>query len=85
MNQLPPQDSKLDPQLREKLLKETQNPFYGPRRILWITLFSAAFLGLLIMFSRVVGGEVVPINDLGVQLGAFLFFGFLLWFDRKKK
>ena len=85
MNQLPPQDSKLDPQLREKLLKETQNPFYGPRRILWITLFSAAFLGLLIMFSRVAGGEVVPINDLGIQLGAFSFFGFLLWFDRKNK
>ena len=85
MNQLPPQDSKLDPQLREKLLKETQNPFYGPRRILWITLFSAAFLGLLIMLSRVVGGEVVPINDVAIQSGAFLFFGLLIWLDRKKE
>ena len=83
MNQPPNPDPKIDPQLREKLLKETKNPFYGPRRALWFILFGAALLGLLIMFSRVIGGEVVLISDFGIQSGAFLLFGSLIWFDRR--
>ncbi len=84
MNKSPKPDPKIDPQLREKLLKETKNPFYGPRRILWFILFGAAFLGFLIMLSRIIGGEIVELNDLGVQGSALLLFGCLLWFDRKK-
>ena len=83
MNQPPKPDSKIDPLLREKLLKETKNPFYGPRRALWFILFGAALLGLLIMLSRVIGGEVVLISDFGIQSGAFLLFGSLIWFDRR--
>tara|TARA_Y100001968_G_scaffold331384_1_gene385876 strand:- start:2438 stop:2710 length:273 start_codon:yes stop_codon:yes gene_type:complete len=77
-------DPKINPQLREKLLKETKNPFYGPRRILWVIFFAAASLGLLIMFSRLIAGENVLISDFGVQGGAFLLFGLLIWFDRRK-
>tara|TARA_Y100001968_G_scaffold143366_1_gene130996 strand:+ start:3133 stop:3411 length:279 start_codon:yes stop_codon:yes gene_type:complete len=77
-------DPKINPQLREKLLKETKNPFYGPRRILWFILFGAASLGLLIMLSRVIAGENVLGSDFGIQGGAFLLFGLLIWFDRRK-
>ena len=77
--------SNLDPKLREKLLQETKNPFYGPRRVLWIALFGSACLGLLIMFSRTLTGEVVPLSDIAIQMGAFLGFGSLIWFDRKRK
>tara|TARA_Y100001968_G_C19070672_1_gene578237 strand:+ start:33 stop:293 length:261 start_codon:yes stop_codon:yes gene_type:complete len=82
---MPKSDPKIDPQLREKLLKETKNPFYGPRRALWFILFGAALLGLLIMVSRVIAGDIVSINDFGIQGGAFLLFGFLIWFDRRRE
>ncbi|WP_320663789.1 DUF3493 domain-containing protein [Prochlorococcus sp. MIT 1223] len=82
-SQTPSPDPKIDPQLREKLLKETRNPFYGPRRILWFIFFAAATLGLFIMLSRVIAGEVVSTNDFGIQAGAFLLFGSLLLFDRR--
>tara|TARA_B100000214_G_scaffold374236_1_gene356430 strand:+ start:211 stop:471 length:261 start_codon:yes stop_codon:yes gene_type:complete len=85
LSNLPKPDPKIDPNLREKLLRETKNPFYGPRRALWFVLFGAAALGLLIMLSRIIGGDQVPLNDFGVQGGAFLLFAFLIWFDRKKK
>ena len=83
-SQIPKPDPKINPQLREKLLKETKNPFYGPRRVLWFIFFGAASLGLLIMLTRVGFGEKVLISDLGIQGGAFLLFGGLIWFDRKK-
>jgi len=44
--------SKIDPELKKKLLKESQAPFKGLRRILWIALSGSAFLGLLIMLSE---------------------------------
>ena len=78
-------DSKIDSQLREKLLKETKNPFYGPRRLLWFILFGGASLGLLIMLSRLIAGDVVLVSDFGVQAGAFFVFGILIWFDRRDK
>ena len=84
MTKTPKPDPKINPQLREKLLKETKNPFYGPRRLLWFTLFGASGLGLLIMFSRMMAGEIVLFNDLGIQGGAFLLFGILIWIDRRK-
>ena len=84
MNQPPKPAPKIAPELREKLLKETKNPFYGPRRALWFIFCGAAALGLLIMFSRVISGEVVLISDLGIQAGAFLLFASLIWFDRQK-
>ena len=85
MNKNPSPKSKINPQLREKLLKETKNPFYGPRRALWFVFFGAALLGLLIMFSRVISGEMVLKSDLAIQVGAFLLFGTLIWFDRRKE
>ena len=85
MKQSPKPDPKINPQLREKLLKETKNPFYGPRRALWFILFGAASLGLFIMFSRMMAGENVLSSDLGIQGGAFILFGTLIWLDRRKK
>ena len=82
---MPKPDPKIDSKLREKLLKETRNPFYGPRRALWFVFFAAASLGLFIMFSRVIAGELVSINDFGIQGGAFLLFGILIIFDRQGK
>ena len=84
MNKTPSPDPKIDPRLREKLLRETKNPFYGPRRALWFIFFGAASLGLLIMLTRLVSGENVLISDFGIQGGAFLLFGCLIWFDRQK-
>ncbi len=84
LNQGSSSDSKLDPKVREKLLKESKNPLLGVRRILWVILFAYASLGLLIMLSRVTSGEVVPFSDIGIQITAFLVFGGLTWFDRTK-
>ena len=76
--------SKIDPKLREKLLKETQAPFKGLRRILWIAFSGSAFLGLLIMLSRIASGTELQQNNLTIQLGACIIFPALLFLDRNK-
>ena len=76
--------SKIDPELKKKLLKETQNPFKGLRKILWITFSGSAFLGLLIMLSKIVSGGELQQNNLLIQLGACIIFPSLLFFDRDK-
>ena len=76
--------SKIDPELRKKLLKESQSPFNGLRRILWIAFSGSAFLGLLIMLSKIASGRELPQNNLLIQLGAFILFTTLLFFDRNK-
>ena len=76
--------SKIDPELRKKLLRETQSPFQGLRKILWIAFSGSAFLGLLIMISRIASGAELQQNNLFIQLGACVIFPTLLIFDRNK-
>ena len=76
--------SKIDPELKKKLLKESQSPFKGLRRILWIAFSGSAFLGLLIMLSKIITGSELQQNNLFVQLGACVIFPTLLFFDRNK-
>ena len=76
--------SKIDPKLREKLLKETQAPFKGLRRLLWIAFSGSAFFGLLIMLSRIASGTELQQNNLLIQLGACVIFPILLFLDRNK-
>ena len=76
--------SKIDPELKNKLLKETQTPFKGLRRILWIAFSWSAFLGFMIMLSRIAGGNELQQNNLLVQLGACVIFPTLLFVDRNK-
>ena len=77
--------SKIDPKLKKKLLKETQTPFKGLRRILWIAFSGSAFLGLLIMLSRISSGTELQLNNILIQLGACILFPTLLFFDRNKE
>ena len=76
--------SKIDPELKKKLLKETQTPFKGLRRILWIAFSGSAFLGLLIMLSKVVSGSELQQNNLLIQIGACILFPTLLFLDQNK-
>jgi hypothetical protein len=76
--------SKIDPELKKKLLRETQSPFQGLRKILWIAFSGSAFLGLLIMLSRIASGAELQPNNLFIQLGACVIFPCLLFLDRKK-
>ena len=76
--------SKIDPDLKKKLLKETQAPFKGLRRILWIAFSGSAFLGLLIMLSSIASGNDVQQNNLLIQFGACVIFPSLLFLDRNK-
>ena len=76
--------SKIDPELKKKLLMESQAPFKGLRRILWIAFTGSAFLGLLIMFSKFASGNEIKLNNLLIQLGACIVFPGLLFFDRNK-
>ena len=76
--------SKIDPELKKKLLKETQTPFKGLRRILWIAFSGSAFLGLLIMLSKIASGSELPQNNVFIQLGACIIFPTLLFFDRNE-
>jgi hypothetical protein len=76
--------SKIDPELKKKLLKETQNPFKGLRKILWIAFSGSAFLGLFIMLSKIASGSDLNQNNLFIQLGACILFPTLFFFDRDK-
>ncbi|MCR8539065.1 MAG: DUF3493 domain-containing protein [Prochlorococcus marinus CUG1439] len=76
--------SKIDPKLKQKLLKESQAPFKGLRKILWIAFSGSAFLGLLIMLSKVASGSELQQNNLFIQLGACILFPTLLFLDRDK-
>ena len=76
--------SKIDPELKKKLLLESQAPFKGLRRILWIAFSGSAFLGLLIMLSKIISGSEFNQNNLLIQLCACILFPSLLFFDRNK-
>ena len=76
--------SKIDPELKKKLLKESQAPFKGLRRILWIAFSGSAFLGLLIMLSKITSGSELNPKNLFIQLGACIIFPTLLFFERNK-
>ena len=76
--------SKIDPELKRKLLRETQTPFKGLRRILWVAFSGSAFLGLLIMLSKIANGNELQQNNLLIQCGACILFPTLLFFDRNK-
>ena len=77
--------SKIDPELKKKLLKETQAPFKGLRRLLWIAFTGSAFLGLFIMLSKIASGNEIQQNNLLIQLGACTLFPVLLFLDRNKQ
>ena len=77
--------SKIDPELRKKLLKESQNPFKGLRRVVWVAFSGSAFLGLFIMISRILSGNEIQQNNILIQLGACILFPVLLFFDRNKR
>ena len=76
--------SQIDPELKKRLLKETQTPYKGLRRILWIAFSGSAFMGLLIMLSKIASGSELQQNNLLIQLGACVLFPTLLFFDRNK-
>ena len=76
--------SKIDPELKKKLLKETQSPFKGLRKIFWIAFSGSAFLGLLIMLSKIASGGEFQQNNVFIQIGACIIFPTLLIFDRNK-
>ena len=76
--------SKIDPELKKKLLRETQTPFKGLRRILWIAFSGSAFLGLLIMLSKIASSGELQQNNLFIQLGACILFPTLLFFDKDR-
>ena len=76
--------SKIDPELKKKLLRESKAPFKGLRRVLWAAFTGSAFLGLLIMLLQIAGGNEIQQNNLFIQLGACILFPTLLFFDRNK-
>ena len=76
--------SKIDPELKKKLLKESQAPFKGLRKILWIAFSGSAFLGLLIMLSKIASGSELKLNNLLIQFGACIIFPSLLFLEKNK-
>jgi len=76
--------SKIDPELKKKLLQESKAPFKGLRRILWIAFSGSAFLGLLIMFSKIASGSEIQQNNIIIQVVACILFPTLLFLDRNK-
>ena len=76
--------SKIDPELKKKLLQESQAPFKGLKRILWIAFSGSAFLGLMIMLSKIATGDELQQNNLLIQLFACIVFPTLLFLDRNK-
>ena len=76
--------SKIDPKLKKKLLEESQAPFKGLRKTLWVAFTGSAFLGLFIMLSKIASGGELQQNNLLIQIGACLLFPLLLFLERKK-
>ena len=76
--------SKIDPKLKKKLLKESQAPFKGIRKTLWIAFSGSAFLGLFIMLSKIATGNELQQNNLLIQASACIIFPTLLFLDRNK-
>ncbi len=76
--------SKLDPELRKRLLQEARTPWRGLRRALWFALFASAGVGLATMAMRGLGGQEVPSTDWFIQAGALVVCSALLWFDRQR-
>ena len=77
--------SKIDPELKKKLLKETQTPFKGLRKVLWIAFSGSAFLGLFIMLSKIASGSEIQRNNLYIQLGACSLIPFLYFLEKNKE
>tara|TARA_A100001035_G_scaffold180254_1_gene143352 strand:- start:1056 stop:1292 length:237 start_codon:yes stop_codon:yes gene_type:complete len=76
--------SKIDPELKKKLLKESQAPFKGLRKIVWIAFSGSAFLGLFIMVAKIASGNELQLNNLLIQLCACIVFPTLFFVDRDK-
>ena len=76
--------SKIDPELKKKLLQESKSPFKGLRKVLWIAFTGSAFLGLFIMLSKIASGNEIQQNNLLIQLSACILFPSLLFFERNK-
>ncbi len=76
--------SKIDPELKKKLLRESQTPFKGLRKVLWIAFSGSAFLGLLIMLSKIASGNELQQSNLIIQISACIVFPSLLFLDRNK-
>ena len=77
--------SKIDPELKKKLLKETKAPFKGLRRVIYVACAGSAFLGLFIMLSQMAAGNDIQQNNLLIQLGACVLFPFLFFLERNKR
>tara|TARA_B100000965_G_scaffold119208_1_gene98324 strand:+ start:239 stop:478 length:240 start_codon:yes stop_codon:yes gene_type:complete len=77
--------SKIDPELKKKLLKETKAPFKGLRRVIYIACSGSAFLGLFIMLTQILGGNEIEQNNLLIQLGACVIFPTLFFLERNKE
>jgi len=76
--------SKIDPELKKKLLKETKAPFKGLRRVIWAACTGSAFLGIFIMGSKIIAGNEIEMNNLLIQLGACCIFPLLFYVERDK-
>ena len=76
--------SKIDPELKKKLLRESQTPFKGLRRTLWIAFSGSAFLGLVIMLSKIAGGSELQQTNILIQIGACIVFPVLFFLDSDK-
>jgi len=75
-------DKGLNPEMKERLLSEARHPLRGLRKVLWLTLFGSAVIGLLVMLLRAVTGETVLIQDAFIQVFALIIFGVLSFIDR---
>ena len=77
--------SKIDPELKKKLLKETKAPFKGLRRVVYVACSGSAFLGLFIMISQLAGGNQIQQNNLLIQIGACILFPLLFFLERNRR
>ncbi len=77
--------AKLDPALRERLMKESRNPWRGFRRVIWIACLGSASIGFFVMSAKAIAGNKVLVSDAGIQIGALAIFSGLLWLDRSRE
>ena len=84
MNQHSSADPQIAPELLKKLRKESNDPYLGLRRLIWLVFFASSAFGLFIMTLRLISGEGLPLGDAAIQISAFILFAYLVKIDREK-
>ena len=71
----------------ERLVKETQSPFKGMRRLIYGAVGTSGLVGAFVFFTQLIAGKNVEtaLPNLAVQMGVIGIVVFLFWLEGRDK